>query len=108
MEAVGEGRDQVAELVRGGGEAPEQQQLRARRVARLTVEDVQSVDLGCPVADHLELPSEVSSADKRSASGRTRFLPRCVRFHSLEDADQAWVISSRRWNRRERRVGRAG
>ena len=53
VEAIGERRDQVAELVRGGGEAAEQEQLRARRIAGLTVEDVQSLDLGRPVADHL-------------------------------------------------------
>jgi len=53
VEAVGERRDQVAELVRGGGEAAEQQQLGIRRIAGLPVEDVESVDLGCLVEDHV-------------------------------------------------------
>ncbi len=56
MEAVGERRNQVAELVRGGGETAEQQQLRARRIAGLAVEDVQSIDLGCPITEHVFAP----------------------------------------------------
>ncbi len=39
VEAVGERRDQVAELMRRGGEAAEQQQLRVRRISGLAVED---------------------------------------------------------------------
>ena len=39
VEAIGERRDQIAELMRGGGEAAEQQQLGVRRVSGLAVED---------------------------------------------------------------------
>ena len=53
VEAVGEGRDQVAELVRGGRKASEQEQLGARGVAGLAVEDGQALDVGCPVLDCL-------------------------------------------------------
>jgi hypothetical protein len=52
VEAVGERWDQVPELVRGRGEAAEQQQLWAARVAGLPVEDVQPLNLRRTVADH--------------------------------------------------------
>ena len=57
VEAVGQRRHEVAELVRRGREAAEQQQLRVRRVARLAVEDVETLDLGGVESGHVLLHS---------------------------------------------------
>jgi hypothetical protein len=51
MEAVGDSGDQVAELMRRGGKAAEQQQFGILGVPGLTVEDGESIDVGCPVSD---------------------------------------------------------
>ncbi|KQS66472.1 hypothetical protein ASG32_30770 [Methylobacterium sp. Leaf361] len=45
VEAVGQQRDQVAEHVAGRGEAVQQQERRLRRVAGLSVEDVEAIDV---------------------------------------------------------------
>jgi hypothetical protein len=45
VEAGRERRDQVAELMRGGREATEQQQLVIGAVARLTIEDADALHL---------------------------------------------------------------
>src|SRR5262249_35466229 len=68
VEAVGEGRDQVPELMRRGGEAAEQEQLRARRGTGFAVEDVQAPDFGRTVADH------ASCSFRSRAFGWTRGL----------------------------------
>src|SRR5262249_9147477 len=72
VEAVGERRDQIAELVRRGGKAAEQQQLRVRRIPGLAVEDRDSLDLCCAVCDHCgSFPSVVfvSGGLRPDASG---------------------------------------
>ena len=54
VEPIRERRNQVAELVRRGGETAEQQQLRARRIPGLAVEDGESVHLRCAMSDHCD------------------------------------------------------
>ena len=49
MELVGQGRDQVAEHVRTGGEAVEQEDDGGVLRPRLAVENIQAVDLHGPV-----------------------------------------------------------
>ena len=73
VEAVGERRDQVAELVRGGGEAAEQQQLGVRRVAGLAVEDGEPVDLDVRWVT-MSCSFLLSLRVGRSASDPARFL----------------------------------
>jgi len=89
VEPIGERRNQVAELVGRGGEAAEQQQLRARRVSGLAVEHGDSLDVGCPVSDHGPCSFLVSIAVGRSASELRRSLRAAGKNSSTGDAEGA-------------------
>jgi hypothetical protein len=60
VEAVGQGRDQVAEHLRAGREAVQQEYRRRVLWPGLAVEDVQVADLDRPVGDFRRLDHGIS------------------------------------------------
>ena len=74
VEPVGQGGDQVAELVRRGGEAAEEQQLGVRGVACLAVEDVQSP--GPWRSGRWSCVTSGSCSHRAGTSGRARCVDR--------------------------------
>jgi hypothetical protein len=90
VEAIGERRHHVAELVRRGGEAAQQKQPGIRWVSRLAVEDVDSVDLGCSVADHVWLHFDRVECGQHTFSVDAKTVLTSVRKNcSTNDADRA-------------------